>query len=53
MSKKKVRVIVLENGKTRLVKVVDSPQAAIKFKRKIEGVTKGLKFEFKFVEDER
>ena len=53
IKKKKIRVIVLENGRTRFVQVVESPQKAMKLKRKLSKENKNLKFIFKFVEDER
>ncbi|HLD90172.1 MAG TPA: hypothetical protein VI911_04030 [Patescibacteria group bacterium] len=53
IKKKKVRVIVLENGRNRFVQVVESPQKAKELERKLSKENKNLKFEFKFIEDER
>ncbi len=53
IKKKKVRVIVLENGRNRFIQVVESPQKAMELKRKLSRDNKNLKFIFKFVEDER
>ncbi len=53
IKRKKVRVVVLEGGRVRFVKVVESPQKAIALKRDLLKENKNLKVIFKFIEDER